>query len=351
MALNGARGTTAGRVIANLFGLLLALGLASCDVKRAQQDSSRSVDSAIESTEEVARAAQQKKMAEERRQEAQKKRRQEAKSKRREEAEKKRSLEAERTDKPVDVEGERRVITNETRAPVAVATVNQGSFLSIGKPKPNKPITKFIAVSQTFPAFPWPPDRPSSHTVIPRKGSLARDSKLSLSDVQGLLSDSLRSAGYGQQSYYSAPGGFALVTRLEGIDRNGKPLSDDLRYRLADDKAAFSLATYIKELFLAPDGMYRLLVFVISDESFVTGDSTLSEEKAITLLDQGALSLPVEVFAKIGFSNGHAITALIYEYAVDQSAKEPILILPGRIRPQTHLDKSGISAELIKISS
>ena len=101
---------------------------------------------------------------------------------------------------------------------------------------------------QQFPQFPWPPPKPSALYVIPR--GLLVDKEFggtpNLADIQGKLTDALDGAAYYERSYYSVPGGFAMVTRMERIRQDG---TADLARRWMDVKAEenFSLLAYISQ--------------------------------------------------------------------------------------------------------
>ena len=196
-----------------------------------------------------------------------------------------------------------------------------------------------------LPPFPWPPETPSSRIEIPRKGLLSPGKNLSISEVQSLLSDTLWAAGYLERSYYSVPGGFALVTRIEGITDVGKPLGETLRYLVSDAEKPFSLPNYILELFVAPKGKYRFLVFIVSDEAIKLSVKELSEEAAIDRLNKGAVSFPSKHFNDSNFTDDHDITVLIYEYELSEAKSQPKLASPG-IGSGLHLLNSGISSAL-----
>ncbi len=204
-----------------------------------------------------------------------------------------------------------------------------------------------------LPKFPWPPETPSSRMSLPREGILARDSELSLADVEYLLSVALSNAGYYEQSLYSVPGGFALVTRLKGIDDKGNPLGEEMRYKLPKDEKPFSLTSFVSDLFFAPEGHYRFVAFVISNTPFRASTETLSETAALTRLQEGASALP-KSFDKRPFTNAHNVDAMVYEYQINATQSNAELILPGRLSPKTHLVKSGLASSfnnLLKVSS
>jgi hypothetical protein len=137
-------------------------------------------------------------------------------------------------------------------------------------------------------------------------------------------------AGYGQISFYYAPRGFALVTRLEQIDDEGAPLSGDNRWR--EDPVVgmrdFSLAEYLRVLFTAPKGRYRILVFAVTSEVFSPKPVLVDRETASLWLSFGAPFLP-HVYDQIPFSDDYRIVCLIYEFLAHDRKAPPVLVEQG----------------------
>ena len=77
-------------------------------------------------------------------------------------------------------------------------------------------------------SFPWPPPTPTTQAVLDRT-LLARNAA-TLGDVAERLTTALAGLGYSERSFYRAPGGFALATRLEQIEFNGTPKAEPLRW-------------------------------------------------------------------------------------------------------------------------
>src|SRR3546814_1867053 len=72
----------------------------------------------------------------------------------------------------------------------------------------------------------------------------------------------------------------------------------------------FSLRDYFSALFSAPEGHYRVIVFVVSDKPFATSRGAASREQAAAWL-QGGLNLLPAAIANLPVSANHACTALI----------------------------------------
>ncbi|MEX0962663.1 MAG: hypothetical protein WDZ52_01295 [Pseudohongiellaceae bacterium] len=200
--------------------------------------------------------------------------------------------------------------------------------------------------SSSLSAYPWPPER-ASWTVRIDDVASPTFVGMSLTDVESRLSRSLRSASYSMSRLYSAPGGFVMVTRLEATDSDGSPLPEAERYRLPDDGDTFQLGSYIRNLFFAPEGYYRFIAFVVSDQFERESDAPLSETDALERLQRGALRLPRE-YADMEFTESHRIEALIYEFRKGAEENDLETMLPGRIPADNHLQNSGLSSVLLE---
>ncbi len=189
--------------------------------------------------------------------------------------------------------------------------------------------------------FPWPPPKASSKEVIPRK-LLAQDaSKPTFKDIDTKISEALRKIGHSEYSYFWIPAGYALVTRIEKFQKNGKPKPGVERW---EDKLYgwndVSLGQYLQGLFFAKQGFYRLIVFVISPKEWRENEDTITEEEAIMWLRLGYDRLPNEL-SSVQFSESYVCTALIYEFEQTSPKKYPHLLSPGKLAAHTHLEASG----------
>lgn len=197
-----------------------------------------------------------------------------------------------------------------------------------------------------MPAFPWPPPKPTSRAALPRN-LLARD-PATLGDVARHLQSSLASVGYGEWSYYSAPGGFALATRLEQISADGKPRPDPQRWSTAlPTQPVFTLGDYLRALFTAPQGDYRVIVFVVTDQAFAASHNEASEAQAEDWLEGGIDRLPPALAAR-PFSADSVGSALVYQFRKVGHADAPIANPDGAPSASIQLDISGITAALRK---
>ena len=205
-------------------------------------------------------------------------------------------------------------------------------------PPPPPPPAEF-----QLPDFPWPPPTPSARFELPRRVLAPAEAQFAVAEV---LASALNRAGYSEYSFYRAPGGFALVARLERMREDGTAAPEDLRFLAPGAEEPFSLATYVRRLFFAPEGFYRQIVFVVTDQPFTTDASEqLTADEASRLLRSGANRLP-DTYRARPFSPSHAVTALIYEFRKGRNDQDVTTLDPGRLRGRTHLERAGILAAL-----
>ncbi|MGE0595950.1 MAG: hypothetical protein AB7P07_06280 [Hyphomonadaceae bacterium] len=195
------------------------------------------------------------------------------------------------------------------------------------------------------PPFPrWPPPRASARAQLPLT-IFAGDA--SLGAVADRLMGALRDAGNARASFYTAPGGFVLVARLERIRNDARPQQGAGRFiepRPGDENKPDDPLGFVEALFFAPEGRYRQVMFVVSDQVVGQGAWTLSSDAATTLLNEGS-SLLARDYRVIPMSSGHRVTALIYEFR-KQGNVEATVALPGRWNANTHLTRSGLMSSL-----
>jgi hypothetical protein len=193
----------------------------------------------------------------------------------------------------------------------------------------------------TLPEFPWPPPAASSFYVLPKSifGRHTRIGQL----VDAIIS-ALESAGYVERSFFRAEGnGITLVTRLERINDDGSPWPGSERWptRGRQGDTATDLLGFLRGLFYADPGRYRVIVFIIQDTPFFQSAEKVTGEEARSWLRSGANTLPSEASEQpLGLSN---CTALIYEFASDGTA---VRVVESRLTGRQHLEKSGLMAFL-----
>lgn len=195
--------------------------------------------------------------------------------------------------------------------------------------------------------LPWPPPEPSARAVLPRRLLEAAGAGLStLGDADGRLTAALDAAGYDERAYHGVPSGFALVTRLERINSDGTPTDQSARWR-TDIRPirAFSLREYLRALFTARSGHFRVLVFIVTSEPFNSSGSR-ARLATMELWSRSGLNVLPPSLRSAPYTENHAVTVLIYEFKKIRGSRITNVAIPGRLTGQMHLEKSGLLAQL-----
>jgi hypothetical protein len=203
------------------------------------------------------------------------------------------------------------------------------------------------SVTTGFPEFPWPAPRPSEAPLkLPHDrivASLGADK--SLYGVGQHLTAAINSAGYAEYTFYAVPDGFALVSRLERIEADGRPSPNGFRY-IQPGQEPFSLTSYLSGLFVAPVGRYRQIVFVVTDVPVIATAPALTQGRAGQLLREGADRLPTN-FRQMPFTADHDVTALIYEFQKTGQVGNMQQMEGGPLSARDHLTRSGLYAAIL----
>ncbi len=196
--------------------------------------------------------------------------------------------------------------------------------------------------------FPWPPPKPSTFSIIQRKYLPLKSAGHRLKDVENVIRESLDATGYYDVSYYgveSQPDAFVMATRLEQINQDATPKTGEERWVGTTNRdTQFSLKNYLNELFYAEQGAYRIILFVVTTESFTFSKKSVNAKKAENWVSNGHVSLP-KLMANNDFTEHHQVYALVYEFdkSGDENAKESVnLRIPGKHQARTHLENAGI---------
>ncbi|MGO9543775.1 MAG: hypothetical protein ACLPPF_03150 [Rhodomicrobium sp.] len=190
-----------------------------------------------------------------------------------------------------------------------------------------------------LPQFPWPPPAPSASYVFPAETFNAGST---MGQVTSRILDALEKSGYVERSFFQTQsGGVALVTRLERISDDGAPAPEAQRWPPGFTSSPSDFAAFLRGLFYAEPGYYRILVFVLQSDAFAPSPGGVSGEAAKAWLTEGANKLPREVAAQ-PFGSA-TCTALIYEFASDGTATK---MVGSALTGKQHLEKAGLLAVL-----
>ena len=203
-----------------------------------------------------------------------------------------------------------------------------------------------IEDQEVVPEFPWPPPKASASDMIPRELLVGNVTHPTLATVVQAIESALQEAGYGEKSYYSVPGGFAMASRIEQINQDGTAKGPADRWSLeVPPMRKFSFSAYLTALFTARPGYYRVIVFVVTSHPFSQADAKVTSEEAQVWVSSGLNALPEDIASR-DYSSAHNCTALIYEFK--QIGKHTKLMDPSQLTGKTHLNKAGLMAAFAK---
>jgi len=190
-----------------------------------------------------------------------------------------------------------------------------------------------------LPQFPMPPPQWTLRNVLPRGLVVTRDG-----EPLGEIFDRLRQAlGRAQIADFSVYGvendGFAVVARMESIADDGRPAAE--RWTLgAVRPAVFSIGDYLKALFTARPGRYRVIAFLVTARTVTAGEPA-DKETLKRLWRGGAGDLPDDV-RHVALPPSGRCEALVYEFfrATDDDA--PVQVVDSRLTGPQHLAGAGL---------
>jgi hypothetical protein len=160
-----------------------------------------------------------------------------------------------------------------------------------------------------------------------------------LGDVERPLLARLQDAGYEDVDYFRVPGGFAMASRAERIYDSGAPYTEPQRWQIAS-AGLCAWSTLPGCLFHADPGRYRILVFLVTTATVITGTQPVPIDTMTSLTTGGADRLPASV-ASQPLTPDHDIAVLVYEYRRSSVGSEGAQQVTG-VSATTHLRKAGI---------
>jgi tetratricopeptide (TPR) repeat protein len=176
---------------------------------------------------------------------------------------------------------------------------------------------------QTIENFlPWPPPKGSDGQdfTVTVLNALRRSQKtnIMLGDVDTFLSERLSSVELKPTAYFSTPehDGYAVVTRLEQTDEDGRRLPGSLGFSKELPESGNFLWRFFSGLVSLPEGHFRLLVAFVTTDPIDTwyspGPVTL--QVADRWVSRGCDGLPQEL-ADRPFTSKHKIFLRVYQIA------------------------------------
>lgn len=188
-----------------------------------------------------------------------------------------------------------------------------------------------------MPEFPFPPPEASCRFEL----SSFFKGRSSLGQVADKIKGALDRGGYFEHQYYYVPGGFAMATRMEQFNQDGSCKSEPGRWSATPVRDEnFEWLDYLKALFTADPGYFRVFVFIVSDQLWVVDrNRKITSETASAWLSGGTHLLPAVIRQK-AITSDLRVSVLIYEFEVSEATHERSFSNPSRLSPQTHMQKS-----------
>lgn len=186
------------------------------------------------------------------------------------------------------------------------------------------------------------PDRPSARYLLPAR--LFARPGATLKNVEDDLRTALGAAGFTAIGYYCTPGGFALATQLERIERDGRPWSGDGRWTLRGGLLGGrppTIANIVDALISAEPGRYRILLFYVGAGAVRPGTGAMTAAAGRALVENGADELPPG-FERRPFDAAQRVTVLVYEFLRSGDGRPARPVIEGGIPAERHLARSGV---------
>ncbi len=226
-----------------------------------------------------------------------------------------------------------------------------GDFISRKKAVGLFFIRKLPDESSLIAEFPWPPPTASDMVKIPDDLLTNTDS---LGGVNQLIINSLDKSGYRfkPNKYFYTPNGFALVTELEKVDCEARPLEGNDRWNVnpSEFEKNFTLLDYLRSLVFKEEGLYRLFVFLVTDDLNPSKSIEPTLEETQGWVVSGSARLPQSI-ASIPLNDHHYFRAYVYEFSKVAGQIQATMVKKGQQScwrsGETHLKHTKILDNLI----
>lgn len=200
------------------------------------------------------------------------------------------------------------------------------------------------AQAPELPQFPWPPPAPTSFRTLPA-GLVTSGPGDSLGLIFDRLKQALLSIEGEQWSVYAiGQDGFAVVTKLEAIEPDGRPKPLPDRWMAPSDRVPSritGIADYLRALLFARPGRYRFLVLAVTGLPISGSSTTLTATRATQLLRSGEDRMPESFRARTLGPSGRCV-ALIYEFERASDVSEPRFLESSPVSVSSHLIRAGL---------
>jgi hypothetical protein len=191
-----------------------------------------------------------------------------------------------------------------------------------------------------MPEFPWPPPRWTTRAVLP-SGLAVRGEGEPLGSIFDRLRDALRRAEILEWSVYAIGlDGFAIVSRMESIDEEGRPQRERWGLNAARPRL-FSIADYLSALFRASPGRYRVIALAVTARAVTASADPVDRETLERLLRAGAGDLS-GTLRQTPLPQSGRCEALIYEFFRPSADDQATLVTASGVSAARHLAGAGL---------
>lgn len=176
----------------------------------------------------------------------------------------------------------------------------------------------------------WPLPRPDGVADVTQSIAARR----TFGAISGGIVTRLRERGYDSFDYFAVPGGFALATRLERFEGDGRPAAQN-RFHVGQLPRARGFTNYLGRLIWGGQGRVRLLMFVVTNRPFSFGRFQANQEDMRRWASVSNHALP-ELLAAARAGPATRVSLLIYEFQPEQGRGGGVRSTPDPVSVSLH---------------
>jgi hypothetical protein len=175
---------------------------------------------------------------------------------------------------------------------------------------------------------------------------------LTLQQSSDRITEAMNDSGYEQRSYFwldkeHGPG-FAVVTHIEQIDPDGVPVSKGRWSFDLPSYESFSIARFLKAMFKADPGNYRLIALVLSRTPFEEKKGAITQDQ-VAELNRGPKFLAQTKDSSTVVTRDYHCIAYIYEFERKTRNDDPIFKDTSKVSASAHLASTPLWKNLTQL--
>jgi hypothetical protein len=159
------------------------------------------------------------------------------------------------------------------------------------------------------------------------------------------IKDAMRRAQIHESSVYAVGNdGFAVVGRMEQIEEDGRAKPGFERWNVEPiprQRTEFGLSEYLRVLFSAQPGRYRVIVLIVTGRLITAGPQQPTPSEMTHILKAGVGDLSEQLRVKVLQSSGRC-EALVYEFYRPSEDADPRWVDSSHLQPTDHLAGAGL---------